>query len=430
MNRGFKKYFKEGMFHSSKTLKGKGNLLRYYLYFTLCAVSVICPFLLPIFNMGYFRLAKQAKYDHDIEVCKLIKSGDSFKNYWTTILVGILKFLLFIAMIILIAFFIGGSLLVGYAVFLFTEGASSIIPIAFAVPAAILLVVFLLVYPFATVPEAFLVDNTNGENASKVLFDSLHALKRTGKRTLFATYLVQSLITTGILAVAFGVCLLVTSLLKGAIGLGIAMVVCIGVILTLIRVLPIFELGFNIARFSLFEDLTTDKYKASQRIKGVNIDEVQPIKVEERLVALFEHNDIRKVKYAETINEVEEIKPVSKKQEKVKVEKPTKVEEQPVAEVPTVSEEIAEEPVVEAAPVEDAPVVITDEPIAEAGSNEESTVEETPVVEEVVAEETPVTTDEPVEEVATVSEEIAEEPVVEEQPVVEVRNHQWKNTLQ
>lgn len=446
MNKGFKTYYKEGMKNASLTLKRKGNLLRYYLFLMTSIFSIICPFLLPVINMAYFKLARQVKYDHQIEVCQLIKPGDNYKNYWTIFVVSLMKFLLFIAMIVMIAILIALSFLLGYAISLFVEESSGIIPIATAVPAAVLLVVFLCVYPFATVPEGFLVENTDGENSSKVLFDSLHALNKTGKRTLFATYLVQGLITIGILAVAIIVPIIPSFFIDGSIGVAIMILLALVSLVLLIRYLPVFDLAFSTARFSLFEDLTTDKYKASQRIKGVTIKGLEAIGAEDALVTLFEHQTTRKPRPAEVVKNVKEIKKLKETTETpvktskpvsslpVVEEKPEVVEEIKVAEETTV--DVIEEEVVNTPPtVDETPIIEESESSLEStpiATETVSIIDETPVIEEapaeVIIEEKPVVIEEnaieeeKLEEVleAPAEEEIIEENVIEEEKPEEV----------
>ena len=457
MNKGFKVYFKEGKINSKKTLKGKGNLLRYYVFLMLSVLSVICPILLPVLSMANYRLARQVKYENNIEVCKLFNPGDNCKNYWTTILVGFLKFLFFMAMLLVVAFLIGVCFAFGYGVQLILGEYSGIIPLAFTVPGGILLLVFLIVYPFATVPAAFLVENTDGINASKALFDSVHALNKTGKRTLFATYLVQILISIVILAVGIIVPFLPVYFMMDYVGFGITIILYLLSGFILLRVLPKYDLAFAIARLSLFEDLCTDIYKASTRTNGVTIKGVESISIEDTLTALFEYEETAIKRVGDVLNETQDLKVVSTTVEKPQPKKPEPVVEQtPVTPTP-VAPKVEKAPVVEpivqkiekTTPVVETVVPKTEEvkpvvkepetvkshetaPVVEPVTSvieETSVVEETPVVEESTievesaAEETAI-----VEETATVIEEepvvepaVVEEPVtlIEEEPVVE-----------
>ena len=427
MNRGFKFYFKEGLKYSSKTLKEKGNYLRFFLFMMVTAFSVLCPLLLPVVSMAYFRLARQVKYEQNIEVCKLFKACDNPKNYWTVILVDLMKGLLYIAMIFILALLVCFSALLGEGIYLLLGGASELILFAFMIPAAILLVVFIFIYPYATVPSAFIVDNNDGINPTKALFDSVHALNKTGKRTYFATCLVEYLITMGILAVGIIVPFLPYFIMKDFFGLGLTSILFLISMYFVIKLVVKFNLAFMVARYSLFEDLTTDKYKAGQRVEGVAVKGIESMTVQEKLEALFEE-DANVQRLNNIINETEELSVVSCVKEEPVVEQPIDtpvliVEEVVAEDKPVVEEQVTEEIKEEI----EEPQEVTEEAVVE----EESVSVEEPTSEEVVEEteesqvtpqeQTPV--EEPVvEEIVLVEEstpeEVEEEPIVEE-PVIE-----------
>ena len=434
MNKGFKVYFKEGMKNSKKTLKGKGNLLRYYLFLALVVLSIVCPLLLPVLCMASFRLARQAKYENNIEVCKLLKPSDNSKNYWTLVLVGLMKGLLFLAMLLVVAFLIGVCFLFGYGVQFVIGDYSGIIPLAFMVPGAVLLLIFLLVYPFATVPASFLVENTDGENASKVLFDSVHALKKTGKRTLFATYLVQYLITIGILAVGIIVPYLPVYFMQDYLGLGLTIILFTVSSVIMLKILPKYDLAFAIARLSLFEDLSTDVYKASQRVKGLSIKGIESIVVEDTLTALFECDDTAVKRVEEVIREAQEIKVVSVVEEQQVQEEVTPVvtEEQLEPKVETApAEEVVETKVEKVIPEVKKPETpkVEAKKVVETKPVEEKPVVEEPVVEEVVQEEPAVEETMPVEEAEPILEEVTEESSLEEEVLEENSNEELVEEL-
>lgn len=424
MNRGFKYYYKEGLKYSSQTLKGKGNLLRVILFMMVTAFSVVCPLLLPVVSMAYFRLARQVKYEQNIEVCKLFKACDNPKNYWTVILVDLMKGLLYIAMIFMLALLACFTALLGGGIYLLSAGASELILYAFMIPAAILLVVFILIYPYATVPSAFIVDNNDGINPTKALFDSVHALNKTGKRTYFATYLVESLITMGILAVGIIVSFLPYLLMQDFFGLGLTIILFLISMYFVVKLVVKYNLAFAVARYSLFEDLTTDKYKAGQRVEGVAVKGLESMTVQEKLEALFEE-DANVKRFEELLNETNELtvvqvtsnNPVSQSvEDQISLVEESVVQEGPVEE----SASVTENPIVLDGPTEEIKSVV--EEVSEELTVEEST-EEPVIVSEPASEETPEESIEVPGEVAVVEEqeeqESVEETAVEEVAAVE-----------
>ena len=420
MNRGFKFYFREGLKYSSKTLKEKGNFLRFFLFMMVTAFSVLCPLLLPAVSMAYFRLARQVKYEQNIEVCKLFKACDNPKNYWTVILVDLMKGLLYIAMIFILVLLVCLSALLSGGIALLLNGVREFILLA--IPAVILLVAFILIYPYSTVPTAFIVDNNDGINPTKALFDSVHALNKTGKRTYFATCLVEYLITMGILAVGIIVPSLPYLFMQDFFGLGLTIILFLVSMYFVIKLVVKFNLAFMVARYSLFEDLTTDKYKAGQRVEGVAVKGIESMTVQEKLEALFEE-DANVQRLNNIINETEELSVVSCVKEEPVVGQPIDtpvliVEEVVVEDKPVVEEQVTEEIKEEI----EEPQEVTEEAVVEEESVfvEESTpeevVEETEESQVTPQEQTPV--EEPVvEEIVLVEESTPEE--VEEEPIIE-----------
>ena len=443
MNRGFKIYFKEGKKASASTLKNKGNYIRFYTFLMVKLLSLVFIPLYSLARLAQVRLTKSVKDDNEIEFTKSLKSSDSFKNFWTIYLADGFKLLYILGNILVITLATGILYAVGFGLeqFIISQmrNFNVMISVLFAIPGALVLVIYLLTLPFKYVPNAHIVDSSSEDvGASKVLYYSFNALKKTGKKTLFVSYLLELLFNL----LYFVVVLVVYLILNEIFILELTVFVVILLALPYFYVFPKIALTFSVARYCLYEDVVYDQLIANKKVSGIAIKDVTTKNVatpKQMLNHIFSNEDSEETEIAKMsalLNMKNLYKVEEKTPEQIKKETEEKILATPIDEFDLTIEKSVEE-VVEELPVfeEAAEEVVEELPVFEEAVEEvveelpvfeeaiEEVVEELPVFEEAaeeVVEELSVyeeATEEVVEELS-VYEEAAEE-VVEELPVFE-----------
>lgn len=298
MNRGFKIYYKEGYNASKEALKKKGNLCRYYLYVLVNLLSCLMIFIKPVVDMAGIRLLKMIRSDKDIAVSKSISGSDNSKSYWTCLLAYLIKGLMILAIILAIGLL--GLALAGFGYAIYSASAFSKelynLPIIFMVPAIAILVIFLLALPMLTAPISYIVDTNPNMGASKVLFCSIDALKKDGKRTLLISYLLEVLIKILFLVIPIGLLAYLNSNLLSepaeVVGLmiGITILVIIAEIIVYILFVTKFVLALKLSRVLLYEDLVLDNFNGTKRLTGIEFKEEKP-EYKSKLERLFDNTE-------------------------------------------------------------------------------------------------------------------------------------------
>lgn len=298
MNRGFKKYYNEGYNNAKEALKKKGNLCRYYLYVFVSLLSYLFIFAKPVIDMAGVRLLKMIRADKEIAVSKAVSSSDNAKSYWTSMLAYVIKGLMILAIILVIA--IIGFALAGFGYAIYSASAFSdelyYLPIIFMIPAVVILAIFIIALPMLTVPISYIADTNPNMGASKVLFLSVDSLKKTGKGTLFLSYLIEGLIKLIFILIPFGFyAYLYNNLLSEpaevmGIMIGVAILVTIAAAIVYVLFITKFIVGLKLSRILLFEDLVLDNFNGAKRLTGIEFKEEKP-EYKSKLERLFDHTE-------------------------------------------------------------------------------------------------------------------------------------------
>lgn len=366
MNRGFKTYYSEGIKQAFTTLTKKENFLKYYLHQFIIALGSIFGFILsPIFNLSQIRMIKAVRKRGKVEISNSFKTANSFKSFWTLLLTYLIQALMILAGVML---FVVVEVFVILAAVLFQimfedPEVGLVVGIILSIPVAIGLIVYLIVSPLYFSPVTYIVDSVEGAETSDVLSMSLEAMKHEGKRTVFATQLVTSLIIVGYITLATFISLLLI-LTEEIVGMVFGIIFATAFIIAFIIFSPVLILGANIALVSLFEDVVMDKFNKNKVASGIYLKGAKSIKqsvenYQEDLVKLFD--DTEEVKLSlenktvtnDLLKKMEEKPKVEKKidifneNDLKKLMEENKIEESLVEEEKVVVPEEKEEPVIE-----------------------------------------------------------------------------------
>ena len=345
MNRGFKTYYKEGLLKSYKTFKKKGNYFRYYIYWLASLLGKILPFAAPVFLLSDVRIARYAKTHEDISVSRSFEATDEREStrtmLWTSIIIG----LLFISGIILIAVFAFLLLLLGSAIS--AEADNNLIQIIFVIPAAIVLLIYLVAFPLLMAPTSYIVDTNSKIGVSNVLFNSIDSMKRTGKWTYTLINIVS--VIPGLLILIIGFIVFVFLLNMSDLGYIIGSILLFGFMAGFLTVGPLFGFAGRIATVLLFEDIVLDDYNRTKNISGINVQKVKYAQLnkndksqmlEKQLVGLFDNSDVETANVVQEVAE-EQVEEVTQEVAEEQVEEVTQeVSEEQVEEA---TQEVAEE---------------------------------------------------------------------------------------
>ena len=480
MNRGVVAYMREGNRCAKNTFKNFINNFKYYFLLLVIFFGSLCPLTLPFVTILSIRMARLAERDEDIQICKSFERVDNARTFWTVVaynfLIGVF-YLAGIVLIVLLAGIFGGiGIVIGG---LTTVGF--IIAGVLAAPFAILLIIYLIVFPFMFAPALYLYDCNPNLGLSGMLYNSYDAMRKTGKWTLFIMsigYGLRHLLWLVLIGASTAVMIIFYS--QQIIRIAAAVALLVFVIIYFFKFAKL-TLAHSVSVVLLFNDIcSSEKYISLEQSKeentpknvyGVSKRTLRAAKKEQLLLGLFTNGvkltDPEGVDQTKLPNEVEEGNKVDFEEEKLFEDAPEnvveiskhEVEDKPVekeneeysdeeevmdtilssvVEEPVVEETI-EEPVVEEQPVEEIADLefsetITEEEIGnilndilnvEDTSSEDSPVEETPVIEEVlepVIEETPVV-EKPKrgrkKATPVVEEPVSEEPVYQEEVVYE-----------
>ena len=428
MNRGFKAYFKEGKKAAASTLKNKNNYFRFYMFLMVKILSIVLIPFYSLVRLAQVRLVKSVKDDNDIEFTKTIKSSDTFKNCWTVYISDGFKLMYVLGNILVIILGTGVLFGIGFALeqFILTQMRffNVMLSVFFAIPWAVVLLIYLLLLPFKYVPNAYIVDSNDEVPASKVLYYSFNALKKTGKKTLFLSYLIEFLFN-GLFIATLALIAVILDLVFIT-----ELVVLITVVLSVsyIFIYPRISLIFAVFRYCLYEDVVYDQLIANKKVSGIAIKEVTTKKIptsKEMLKEIFTNDDTEEKELARMsalLNMKNEYKVEEKSLTQSDIEAKilaTPVEEFDSLNVSNIAEQV-EETLVETQ-TEEVVEPVVEETLVETQTEEdiEPVVEETPV--ETQAEEV-------VETVVEVQAEEVTESVVEE-TVVETQTEEVIETV-
>ena len=142
--------------------------------------------------------------------------------------------------------------------------------VIFAIPGAIVLLIYLCLLPFIYVPNAYVIDSNDGVEVSKTLYYSLNAMKKQGKGTLLLTYLSEF----GFTLLYAGLVALIGVILDQFLVVELAVFICSLLALPYFWLAPYATLTFQVARYCLYEDVVYDQLIAYKKVSGVAIKDV------------------------------------------------------------------------------------------------------------------------------------------------------------
>lgn len=426
MNRGYKFYYRNALRQSGKAIIVNKGHLKYYIYLLIEMLARLTLIFSPLISLSNIALAKEIKNNGKVNPFKALSSSNTFKSFWAIVLAGILKFLMFLAGLIIFALLTAALGAVGLAI---ASLSNSIQPAAcailFALPGMIATVVYCIVYPIFFSPVTYIIETNPDLGYGKAMEICYKAMKEKG----FFTYLAILLWPT-LLNVAFAIVnivigaglILIFQQSKGFIFF--AIVITMIVVSALVYFLPILDLTTRTAHVWLLEDIIDLQEKeVVQSTRGIYVKDFKSDKVgieniKNNLIRLFDNT-------SDLDNEIEE-ETVKSDEEEVEQQEEVQVSNVEVVEAP--AEEVVETPVEEVVeiPTEETveEIEVTEDKSAQEEQELETQIEETNNQEQ---EEKTETVEEVAEQTEVVSEELKEEePVVEE--VKKTRKPRTKKT--
>lgn len=288
MNRGFIYYYKEGFKDSIKTIKNKDNLLKYLLY--MFAKMFSCILILPklLFNLSDVKIHKMIRKSNQIDIIKSFKESSSPKTLFSVFIAVMIKLLTITGGILLIGAIGGILMLFGLFLGLAVTGFETY-ALYFGIPAAIVLLAYLIIYPLYFSPMNYLLQTDNSINASDAVSLSISSMKLTGKVTVFLTNLVTYLILSaylGIIILLFYISLQFFNPALEIIFLILVLVAALGFLV----LAPVALMTKNVALLMLYEDMALDSINLSKNYEGIKIRrfDAKPISIENSLADIFD----------------------------------------------------------------------------------------------------------------------------------------------
>ncbi len=443
MNRGVIAYMREGNRCAKNTFKNFINNFKYYFLLLVIFFGALCPITLPFVTILSIRMARLAERDEDIQIFKSFERVDNAKTFWTILGYHFFLGVFFLAGLILIALlaaiFAGIGLIIGG---IGTVGF--IIGGVLAFPLAIVLLVYLFIFPFMFQPAIYLYDCNPKLGLSGMFYNSVDAMRKTGKWTIFMMAFLYSLRHLLWLVLIAGSAVLMIVFKDKSVIRIISAVALLGFLTIYFFKFAKLTLAHQVSLVLLFNDIcSSEKYisldqskeeNTPKNVYGVSKRTLRAAKKEQLLLGLFTNGqklvDPVGVDQSKLPNEV-----VDEPEEIIEEEVLAKDAPESVSEVKELVPEDYLADRRESSRYYKEPDVITDlsQPVEEESKDteeqevvqdlnillaeamadeqiEQPAVEpkETPVVEEVIAEE------------PVVQEEVTEEPVVEEEPALVV----------
>ena len=296
MNRGVIAYMREGNRCAKNTFKNFGNILKFYFLEIVSLFGSLFILPIPMMTLARMRVARLAERDEDIQIFKSFEKTDSSKHFWTIFAFYFMKFILFLAgivFIVLLAGIFGGiGFLIGGA-----GNAGFIVGGILAAPFALVLVAFLLLFPFMLMPATYLYDCNTNLGLSGMFYNSIDAMRKTGKWTTFMTNFIYALRHLLWLSLIGGsVALLVLYFEQPAIRIISAIALLTFLVLYFFRGARLL-LGRRVARVLLLNDIcSTEKYvslnpvteeNTPKNVYGVSKRTLRAAKKEQLLLGLF-----------------------------------------------------------------------------------------------------------------------------------------------
>ena len=330
MNRGVIAYIREGNRCAKNTFKNFRNVLKFYFLEIVSFFGSLFVYPIPMMTLARVRVARLAERDEDIQIFKSFEKTDSSKHFWTLFAYYFMISILFLAGIVFITLLAGLFGAIGYLL----GGASEvglILAIIFAAPFGIILLIYLLVFPFMFQPATYLYDCNTNLGLSGMFYNSIDAMRKTGKWTIFMMNLIYSIRHLLWLVLIGGAGALVFGFYdQPAIRVPSAIALLVFIVLYFFRAARLL-LGRRIARVCLFNDIcSTEKYVSLEQsteentpknIYGVSKRTLRAAKKEQLLLGLFTNGpklkDPEGVDQSRLPNEVDDEKELVVEEEEV-----------------------------------------------------------------------------------------------------------------
>ena len=297
MNRGYKFYYRNALRQSGKAIIVNKGHLKYYIYLLIEMLARLSLIFSPLISLSNIALAKEIKNNGKVNPFKALSSSNTFKSFWAIVLAEILKFLMFLAGLIIFALLTAALGAIGLAI---ASLSNSIQPAAcailFALPGMIATVVYCIVYPIFFSPVTYIIETNPDLGYGKAMEICYKAMKEKG----FFTYLAILLWPT-LLNVAFAI-------VNIAIGAGLififqqskefiffAIIITMIVASALVYFLPILDLTTRTAHVWLLDDIIDLQEKeVVQSTRGIYVKDFKSDKVgieniKNNLIRLFDN---------------------------------------------------------------------------------------------------------------------------------------------
>ena len=314
MNKGFGYYNKDSKIKSKQVFKKKRNYTRYYSYLFSSLLGRIILFIIsPIFMVSDFRMAKMVREGGDIIVSKCYEPLDSGKKIGNALLTAILSFLIFLAGVIIIAIPAGLMAALGYLICILIDHVELMYTMAIlmGIPGALVLVCFMICYPFYIAPAFYIQESISDAYASSSLKNSFKIMRshQKGCWTMFWLAFVPTFYKLLYLSIAGGiVSYMIYYYQTDYMLVALACVIGILFLLIFLAFAPKLTMRTLISITELIDDLFIerpggiDTVAPGVQIKKSRIGKVKVVNYKENLVKLFDDtNDYASVKpYAKT----------------------------------------------------------------------------------------------------------------------------------
>ncbi|MDE7439599.1 MAG: hypothetical protein K2N23_03740 [Clostridia bacterium] len=374
MHRGFNYYYREGLKTSGRTVYRNKCFFRYILYFLAEFFGRIFIIFNPHFNIANMRQGYVIRKKNQLNIASAFRNVGHRVSIWTYVLTLCLEGLIIIAGIVAasaLAAILGG---IGYAVSKIASYDGYLLILLFAAPAALIMIMYVMVSFLIFSPTAYIMANNEGVSAGETIGSCYRTMINNGKMTVFLTYFVSGLLKLLYLgAMGAGGYFLLTRVIPNNY-FTVTLIALIAIMVVgYLTFAPILTLTNRVVKEHLFEDIVLDPVTAARINEKVNISvcngqKTKPELASGNLASLFEYTE-DPYRILETTERKAHMlgdsapKPIKKKKviqtkkEEIRKDKPIEafkptVEPQPVAEVQPspVQDVAAEQPTVNPQP--------------------------------------------------------------------------------
>ena len=295
MNRGVIAYMREGKRCAKNTFKIKMNYFKFYLMGLVTLFGSLFIFTFPLVVIANIRMARLAERDEDIQIFKSFEKSDNSKTFFTVFGYYFMLFVFFLAGVVFLGILAGCLFGIG----LLIGGVSTpgmIVGGVLAAPLAIALLVFIILFPFMMAPGLYLYDCNTNLGLSGMFYNSIHAMRKTGKWTIFMIGFLTAIRLIFWLAITAGlVILLIMNFDNQALRIVFSILLLGSLVWDFFRI-PKIILRAEVAQVLLFNDIcSTEKFisyeqseeHAPKNAYGVSKRTLRAATKEQLLLGLF-----------------------------------------------------------------------------------------------------------------------------------------------